>query len=86
MEVMDRKELFKKIQEIEFTAVDLNLFLDTHPTCKQALMDYNTVTCELMQLKKVYEAAHGPLTNFGYSPSQYPWRWVDDPWPWEKQE
>jgi spore coat protein JB len=86
MEVMDREKLFRKIQEVEFTAVDLNLFLDTHPTCQQALMDYNTVTCELMKLKKMYETHYSPLANYGNSPSQYPWRWVDDPWPWEMQE
>ncbi|HCD09371.1 MAG TPA: spore coat protein CotJB, partial [Thermoanaerobacter sp.] len=30
-----------------------------------------------------YEQFYGPLMVFGHSQSQYPWKWVDDPWPWE---
>jgi len=79
-----RKELLLKIQELEFAVVDLNLFLDTHPGSEQALADYNKYTQELINLKDVYEMKYGPLTNFGYSPSQCPWQWVDEPWPWEE--
>jgi spore coat protein JB len=86
MAEMNCDELFKKIHELEFAAVDLNLFLDTHPSNQQALMDYNRIAAELIQLKKMYEMQNGPLTNFGCSPSQYPWKWVDEPWPWERGE
>ncbi|MDI6617725.1 MAG: spore coat protein CotJB [Clostridiales bacterium] len=83
MEKIDCDHLLKKIQELEFASVDLTLYLDNHPTCKQAISDYNTITEKLEKLKKVYEAEYGPLTHFGGSPSQYPWRWVSEPWPWE---
>lgn len=85
MDIMKCDELLDKIRELEFTSVDLGLYLDNHPTCEQALADYNTVTEELIELKKMYEMQYGPLTNFGYAPSQYPWRWVSEPWPWEMQ-
>lgn len=83
MDNLKRNELLRKIQELEFAAVDLNLFLDTHPTNQPALSDYNAITEELKRLKKIYETNFGPLSNFGNSPSQYPWRWIDEPWPWE---
>lgn len=83
MDNVSMEELLIKIQELEFAAVDLNLFLDNHPTNKQALSDYNKFTEQLSELKKVYVARYGPLCNFGMAPSQYPWRWVEDPWPWE---
>lgn len=86
MNDMDCQELMKKIKELEFAAVDLNLYLDTHPQCRQALADYNMITQDLMKHKKMYESKFGPLTNYGTSPSQYPWRWVDEPWPWESGE
>lgn len=86
MENINIKDLLRKIQELEFAAVDLNLYLDNHPDNKQAVMDYNNITQELMKCKKIYEAECGPLTNFGYCPSQYPWRWVNEPWPWEIQD
>lgn len=80
---MSRSDLLKKIQEVEFTALEINLFLDTHPENMEALMDYNKYVYELDQLKKLYEMKYGPLLNFGFSPSQYPWQWINDPWPWE---
>lgn len=85
MDEMKCRELLDKIRELEFAAVDLNLYLDNHPMNQQALMDYNTVTKELMELKRMYEADSGPLIHFGCAPSQYPWRWVSEPWPWENE-
>ena len=35
--------------------------------------------------KSAYEMQFGPLANFGYTPAAYPWNWVNEPWPWEKQ-
>ncbi|RKD22471.1 spore coat protein JB [Caminicella sporogenes DSM 14501] len=80
---INRKDLLKKIQEVEFAIVDLNLYLDTHPKNQRALADYNMLTNELFRLKKIYEMNYGPLTNFGYAPSHYPWQWIESPWPWE---
>ncbi|ADD02849.1 conserved hypothetical protein [Thermoanaerobacter mathranii subsp. mathranii str. A3] len=75
--------LLKKIMEIEFTCIDLNLYLDTHPEDQKALQDYNYYSNQLAMLKQQYEQFYGPLMVFGHSQSQYPWKWVDDPWPWE---
>lgn len=75
--------LLLKIQELEFAAVELNLYLDNHPECKNALVDYNAVTRELMKLKKIYDTEYNPLANFGNSESKFPWAWVNEPWPWE---
>lgn len=86
MEAMNRDDLMKRIKNFEFAAVDLNLYLDNNPTNQQAISDYNMIVKELKELKKVYEMNNGPLTNFGESPSQFPWRWVEDPWPWERGE
>ena len=36
-------ELMKKIQETSFAVVDLNLFLDTHPDCEQALELFESI-------------------------------------------
>ena len=37
---MNRKELLNKIQKYLFYAVELNLYLDNHPECKEAREDY----------------------------------------------
>jgi spore coat protein JB len=71
------------IMAYEFTAVEFNLYLDTHPRDERALRAYNKTVDKLYELKQEYEEHYGPLTNFGYSNSDYPWRWVEEPWPWQ---
>lgn len=80
----NRRNLLRKIQEVEFACVELNLFLDTHPDNEQALCDYNRFTEELMNLKNMFEIKYGPLTNYGGSPSRFPWQWIEEPWPWQE--
>jgi spore coat protein JB len=78
-----RKQMLKTIMAWEFTALEFNLYLDTHPDDCNALAEHNAASEAFMALKKEYEALYGPLTNFGTTPSPRSWRWIDDPWPWE---
>lgn len=82
---MNSNRLIREIQELEFAALDLNLFLDTHPKCEKAVMDYNLISRELQKKKRIYEVNYGPLTNFGESQSQFPFEWIEGPWPWEQR-
>lgn len=83
MKKIDRNELMLKIQEIEFATLEFNLYLDTHPQDCNALAEFNKLTCEGENLRKLYCNYYGPLVNFGFNASSYPWNWVDGPWPWE---
>lgn len=78
-----RKDLLRRLMALEFTAIDLNLYLDTHPDDHKALADYNAISMELRAVKMEYEKLYGPLVHYGYSPSPGAWRWIDEPWPWE---
>ncbi|SHH32070.1 spore coat protein CotJB [Tepidibacter thalassicus] len=80
---MKQEELLRKIQEVDFACLELNLYLDNNPNNQNALKDYNALANESMKLKKIYEMNFGPLTNFGSSLSQYPFAWINEPWPWE---
>lgn len=86
MNCENQMALLKRIQEIEFVAVELNLYLDTHPCDEDALNDFCCASEMLMRLKKEYEAEYGPLMNFGFGGcgcSKTPWQWIESPWPWE---
>ncbi len=76
-------ELKRKIQELSFTLVELNLYLDTHPNCLRALALYNKYSSELKALREEYAAKYGPLMNFGTCPAGDSFSWVNSPWPWE---
>ncbi len=82
----ERRELLRKIQELEFACIDLNLYLDTHPWDQRALAEFNAFASQLAMVKKQYESMYGPLSNFGQSFSQYPWQWIESPWPWEIED
>ena len=83
MKKESRQELMLKIQELSFACVDLNLYLDNHPEDKNAINTYNKLVTQFVQARCAYENKYGPLTNFGYAPSSYPWQWVNQPWPWD---
>lgn len=76
--------ILSRLQEIEFVAVELNLYLDTHPCDTEALNDYNCAVEMLRKHIKEYEKEFGPLMNFGFGGfSSEPWQWAMGPWPWE---
>lgn len=81
----DRRELLDRVSEYHFACIELNLYLDNNPQDKNALRSYNMYRAKYMQAKNAYESKYGPLTNFGYVKSLYPWQWVSDPWPWDKE-
>ena len=75
--------LLQEIQALEFTCVDLNLYLDTHPTDPNALADYNTTVQQLAVRKAEYAQAYGPFMGFGQETVCPSWTWICEPWPWE---
>ncbi|MCR4434307.1 MAG: spore coat protein CotJB [Clostridiales bacterium] len=78
----NRQKLLKQLSALDFMAVDLNLYLDTHPYDRDALLRYNSIVMQANALRSYYERMYGPLYSFR-STSDYPWRWINNPWPWE---
>ncbi len=80
---MNFEQLSLEIQKLQFTAVELNLYLDNFPNNKQAKEDYQQVSKRLNELVKEYEKCYGSLKNFGAAYIQNPEKWTNQPWPWE---
>ena len=70
-----------ELQTLAFVLQELALYLDTHRDDEEALELYRSYQEMYMKLRRMYEAECGPL-NHG-EPQQGPYRWRDDPWPWE---
>ena len=81
---MDRDALLREITILDFMALDLHLYLNTHPQDSEALEMYNDCIIRSQELRQEYEAAYGPLTAFR-SHGQPGWTWNQEPWPWEEQ-
>lgn len=77
--------MLRRLQEMEFVAVELNLYLDTHPCDTDAINDYNCAVERIKKLKMEYEEEFGPLMNFGHGgfSDKEQWQWAQGPWPWE---
>jgi spore coat protein JB len=75
--------LLIKIQEMEFVAIELQLYLDTHPCDADALNDYNCAVDVLRKYMLEYEAEFGAIIANGHHGGNGKWDWVDSPWPWE---
>ena len=85
--IMSREKLLKKIDELSFACTDLNLFLDTHPNCQEALELFKQCAFTLKNFRTEYQNNYGPLeVNAVWD--NIPFAWVADnqPWPWEKEE
>jgi spore coat protein JB len=80
---MNREQLLKEVMAADFTLIELNLYLDTHPCDQRAINMFNTGVQRAMMLRANFEKNYGPLTPFAYSKS--PWQWIESPWPWEAE-
>jgi spore coat protein JB len=74
--------LLEKLTELDFMAVDLQLYLDTHPYDKKALEKYNETVKEANVARVTFEKFYGPLFSFR-SEAGNEFRWIDEPWPWQ---
>ena len=73
---MDHDELLKKLSELDFIAVDLALFLNTHPDNTEAIQTYNQVITAADAVRMKYEETYGPLCSFrSYAMDTNNWQW-----------
>lgn len=81
---MDRDTLLKTLTELDFIAVDLGLFLNTHPDDTEAITAYQQVITAADAVRMKYEEAFGPLCSFrSYASDAETWQWKNNPWPWQ---
>lgn len=79
-----REKLYRDVMAADFTLIDLNLYLNTHPYDMKAIMLYNNFVTMARTLRDNYERRYGPLTPAAYSTC--PWQWIEPPWPWERRQ
>lgn len=73
--------LLQELMAADFTLIDLNLYLDTHPYDQRAIALFNSNLERAQKLRETYERMYGPLTI--HTPSdRNAWKWINNPWPW----
>ena len=74
--------LLKEIMQLQFAVIETVLYLDTHPFDKNVLNLQNEYSARLENKIKNYSKKYGPLAN-SYPEADYPWSWINEPWPWQ---
>ena len=69
------------MQVLAFVIQELALYLDTHRDDQEALEMYQAYQQMYHKCMTEYTAKCGPLNH--RTPTEGPYRWLDDPWPWE---
>ena len=77
----EREQMLMQIRELNFAVIELGLYLNTHPEDQKALCLHRKYAKELKELMDKYQKVYGPLSI--YFPCNK-WRWLEEPWPWER--
>ena len=77
-----REQLMRKIQQLDFTLVDVGMYLSGHPKDQAALQFFKRQQQAYQKAVQDYTAKYGPLT---FKDGMYDdrWTWIEGPWPWE---
>lgn len=78
----EQNRMLTDIGIIDFTLVELNLYLDTHPHDKQAMEYFNHYVRIKNQMVKDFSSRYYPLTT-DTSTDTRAWQWALAPMPWE---
>lgn len=70
-----------ELQVMAFAIQELALYLDTHRDDQEALELYRTYQQLYNDAMMQYSQSVGPMNH--RTPTEGPYRWLDDPWPWE---
>ena len=70
-----------ELQVLAFAIQDLALYLDTHRDDREATELYQAYQQMYHKCMAEYTKNRNPLNH--WSPTEGPYRWLDDPWPWE---
>ncbi len=78
---MNADKLLKQLTMLDFMAVDLALYLDTHPDDKEIIGKYNAAVEEADKLRCLYEDKIGPIYSYRSLSDKNYFTWIDTPMP-----
>ena len=79
----ERERTLLEVQMYSFAMWDLNLYLNTHPMDKNAMMLFDNYRNSYRRAIKEYESKYGALHLDSVNTSNSSWEWNKSPYPWE---
>lgn len=77
------EKMLEQIRCLKFAVTDIAQYLNTHNEDQKALCLHREYCQQLRDLSDQYQKIYGPLSI--YFPCNS-WRWLEEPWPWERSE
>ena len=85
LDTMAKDDLLRTVQAHSFAMYDLALYLDTHPTDKEALETYLAHKEDCRRAAQKYAERFGALDMQQIGKKDGWAAWSNTPWPWEKE-
>lgn len=82
---LNKKQLLNYLNQVSFSMVDAAMFLDTHPTDREAIAYFNEMKYARKCALKIYQQKFAPLLLDGVD-AECEWTWGMEPLPWENCE
>ncbi len=82
--MFERKQLLLTIQKYDFALYELQLYLDTHPNCRNALSRWQHLQALRQKAVNSYVQKFGPIRP-DQTDGKMPFQWLEGPWPWERE-
>lgn len=80
----NRRMLLREIQKLDFLALDIRMFINTHPDCEEAIVSYNDCLKKRRAANEKYLKLFGAPSaecGAGRAGAIFP-----HPWPWEEED
>ena len=82
MQSKECKQLYAKLQRLDFAITELALYLDSYPDNAAALEYYRKLIAERETVATAYTQVCGPMTIYDNNNPTL-WEWGQSPWPWQ---
>lgn len=79
----EQDRLLWEIGMLDFTTIEINLYLDTHPSDQEAIRHFVYYNRLKKEKSEEYNRRFGPLTLQQAQGGSEEFLWTMQPWPWE---
>lgn len=74
--------MLREVMSYNFAVLETVLYLNTHPEDQTVLNLHNRYAQRYQELLNEYSERYSPLYS-DFPNADFPWNWVNDPWPWD---
>lgn len=79
----EKEQYLLDLNQVQFAMHDIHLYLDNFPNDTSMINEFNRNREMYNEILNDYENKFGPIVINSENLDGSPWRWNNEPWPWE---